>query len=72
MKLFFALDIEEGLRQRLEDLTQRMQQWDLPARWSHVHDFHLTLAYLGEVREDELTYLLYNTEPIVADQSRWS
>ncbi len=65
MKVFFALDLEESIRQRLEDLSLRMQQWDLPARWTHAHDFHITLAYIGEIAADELTYVLYNTQDIV-------
>ncbi len=68
MKCFFALRLQESLRNRLEQLSLRMQEWDLPARWVHPHDVHITLAYLGECAEDEMGALLYNVDMFLSSQ----
>lgn len=68
MKCFFALRLQEKIRNRLEQLCLRMQEWDLPARWAYPYDLHVTLAYVGDIAEDEIGGLLYGVDTLLASQ----
>lgn len=49
MRLFIALLLEEGTRERLVDVQRRLRQLDPSARYTLPEHLHLTLAFLGEV-----------------------
>lgn len=68
MKCFFALRLDEASHRRLEQLCLRMQEWQLPARWVHPADLHVTLCYLGEVAEDQLARLRYRVDTLLSSQ----
>ncbi len=44
-RLFIAIDLPEPVKERLEDLCSGVQG----ARWTRDRQFHVTLAFLGEV-----------------------
>ena len=49
MKHFLALALADGPRERLVQLSERLRQWNLPARWVHPEDYHITVRFLGEL-----------------------
>ncbi len=49
MNHFLALRPDADARDRLADLARRLRAWELPARWVHPEDYHLTLAFLGHL-----------------------
>jgi 2'-5' RNA ligase len=53
MNHFLALKLADQARDRLAAVAERLQAWQLPAAWVHPGDYHLTLAFLGELDEDE-------------------
>ena len=59
MRLFVAVDIDSHIRDRIEQI-QRQLQHDLNLRsreikWVRPEQIHLTLKFLGEVRDEMLT-----------------
>lgn len=59
MRLFAAIDIEPEVMQRIEQIQKRIQrQLNLARRdvkWVRPDQIHLTLKFLGEVRDDAVT-----------------
>ena len=70
MKLFFALRLREPVINRINETILRLRDWDLPARWTHSQDLHITLCYLGEVAEDRLKGLIHKVDMYLASQMR--
>lgn len=62
MKHFIALCPNAQTRDRLAAMSQRFQAWGLPANWVHTEDFHLTLAFLGELTDMEIDGMRYALE----------
>lgn len=57
MRLFVAIELPERLRTVVADLASRAAS-NLPrASWAKPENLHLTLAFLGELRPDELPRL---------------
>lgn len=51
MRLFVAIDPPEAVRRLIHDGTEQLRESDLPARWVGTDQLHLTLKFLGEIRE---------------------
>ena len=54
---FLGLRLNLDSVERLRAIADRLQQWELPARWTHPDDYHLTLVFLGELDDDAARYL---------------
>ena len=54
MNHFIALAPDADTRDRLAAVADRLRAWDLPARWVHPDDYHLTVAFLGPLEAAEL------------------
>jgi 2'-5' RNA ligase len=53
MNHFLALTLADVSRDRLAQVAERLQAWELPATWVDPEDYHLTVAFLGELDADE-------------------
>lgn len=54
---FLGLRLSRASADRLEAVARRLRAWELPARWTHPDDYHLTLVFLGAVDADEAACL---------------
>jgi RNA 2',3'-cyclic 3'-phosphodiesterase len=54
---FVGLRLSTDSMDRLDAVALRLRAWELPARWTRPEDYHLTLAFLGHVDDDEARYL---------------
>lgn len=59
MNHFLALRLADKPRDLLATLSQRFQDWQLPASWVHPEDLHLMMLFLGRCDGDELRSLPY-------------
>lgn len=66
MNLFFAFRLHQQCQQRLADTMQRFQSWQMPARWQHPDDLHITLAYLGAWDEDRVAQLRHDVDLLLS------
>lgn len=65
MNHFLALRLADAPRDRLAQVAERLQAWDLPAAWVSPQDYHLTVAFLGDLDSDE-AHLLPSAIDLVA------
>jgi RNA 2',3'-cyclic 3'-phosphodiesterase len=65
MNHFLALRLTDETRDRLAQIAGRLQAWDLSALWVSPQDYHLTVAFLGELDADE-AHLLPSAIDLVA------
>ncbi|MBN1489061.1 MAG: RNA 2',3'-cyclic phosphodiesterase [Phycisphaerae bacterium] len=49
MRCFVAIELSDGIQQRLSGLQQRQSSLDRAIRWALPEQIHLTLKFLGEV-----------------------
>jgi 2'-5' RNA ligase len=55
MRLFVALDIDPGIRQRITEFRNQMRLLAPDVRWVAPETFHITLQFLGETKRlDEI------------------
>src|SRR5260221_13364461 len=54
MRLFVALDIPEEIRTRLTEFVERVHALAPDARWAKPESLHVTLKFIGEVKEERL------------------
>jgi 2'-5' RNA ligase len=50
--------------ERLAGICARLQQWELPARWTHPEDLHLTLRFLGQCDHHEISSMPWCLEQV--------
>lgn len=62
MRLFVAIAPPSGVLDELEELAAPLRQTRQDLRWTNRSAWHVTLAFLGEVRESKLTDLLARLE----------
>jgi RNA 2',3'-cyclic 3'-phosphodiesterase len=51
MRIFIALDIPGEIRARLAEYVERVRAYAPDARWARTEGLHVTLKFVGEVRE---------------------
>lgn len=54
MRLFVAINLPEGERQRIYEAAAPLRDAGMPFRWIPESNFHLTLKFLGEVRQETI------------------
>ena len=54
MRIFIALDIPGEIRARLAEYVERVRPYAPEARWARVEGLHLTLKFVGEVKDQQL------------------
>lgn len=52
MRLFIALNLPDKARQRLYSALAPLRAGGFPVRWTDPDNYHLTLKFLGEVRNE--------------------
>ena len=70
MRCFVAIDIDEGIRTALQKLQQEIAKAaDIKksdAKWVHPDSMHLTLKFLGEVRDQEVMDVCNTAKAVAA------
>lgn len=57
MRVFIALNLPKKERERVHRAAQRLRDAQLPVRWVDADNLHVTLKFLGEVREDRIVWV---------------
>jgi len=69
-RLFIAINLPEKVQNRLSSYLSKYQE--LPAKWTKKQNIHITLLFLGYVKDDEISEILKNTEQIVKNHNSFS
>jgi 2'-5' RNA ligase len=57
MRLFVAIGLPSEIQTKLEEFQNELKPFARDAKWVNPKSIHLTLKFLGEVKEDKLTEL---------------
>jgi RNA 2',3'-cyclic 3'-phosphodiesterase len=67
MRVFVALDIDDGIRSRIARYLDGVRGFAPDARWVRPESLHVTLKFIGEKSEDEVETIRRALETIVAE-----
>lgn len=59
-RIFISINLPENTKKKLLDYGKKWQ--NLPAIWTKEHNLHITLAFLGYVREENIPDILNKTK----------
>ncbi len=54
MRLFLALNLPKKERERIERSARPLRERELPVRWVDIEEYHVTLKFLGPLREGRI------------------
>jgi 2'-5' RNA ligase len=57
MRLFVAVDLDEGTRNGAAGIIGELSRKDFDVKWVDPANLHMTLKFLGEVREDQVNFI---------------
>jgi 2'-5' RNA ligase len=57
MRLFVAIGLPEEIEKKLEEFQNELKPYARDAKWVNPKSIHLTLKFLGEVKEEKLAAL---------------
>jgi len=65
MRAFFCVELEEPLRQTLQQFTRPLRQTAADVSWVKSENLHITLKFLGEIDSALLSQLREATEEVI-------
>lgn len=64
MRIFVGIDLKPPLKSEIIKLQSKIKPYAVKGNWKNEDDFHLTLKFLGDIREDHLIGLFETLEKI--------
>jgi 2'-5' RNA ligase len=68
MRIFVALDLDQAIRQRIEDFIKEVCSLAPDARWMNGESLHITLKFIGEKPEAAVAQIQAALQSIHAEQ----
>jgi len=72
MRVFFAVDIDNDVKNEVEMLVESFKKIDDRIKWINVSNMHITLYFFGEIKEDVLSPLMNLIEKSLKEIDRFS
>jgi len=69
-RLFIAINLPENIKNKLRDFQSKWSE--LPAKWTKKQNLHITLVFLGYVKDEEIPEILKIIEEIGDKHSSFS
>lgn len=66
MNYFFALELPAEAQQTVWQSAEEWRKQGANARWCNPADYHITLKFLGDIKQAEQMHLIEAAEPIAA------
>ena len=54
MRMFVAIELEREVKENIISLMSKLKKEDFDIKWTEPENLHITLKFLGEVREDSV------------------
>lgn len=64
MRIFVGIDLKPTLKGKIIKLQSKIKPHAVKGNWKNEDDFHLTLKFLGDISEEQLTGLFETLEKI--------
>ncbi|MCD6472048.1 RNA 2',3'-cyclic phosphodiesterase [Candidatus Aerophobetes bacterium] len=69
MRVFIALNISSSIREKIAEVQKRLKETENRVRWVNPAIIHLTLKFLGEIREEKLKEVFKAVEKVSSESS---
>jgi RNA 2',3'-cyclic 3'-phosphodiesterase len=66
MRLFIALDIDDGIRERISRFVEGIRNFSPDARWVREESLHITLKFIGEQADEKVEVIQRSLDGISA------
>lgn len=66
MRTFIAIDFDEAVKNELNTFIQELRKFPVNMRWAHSKGMHLTLKFLGEIKEGQIPAIKEQLEKITS------
>ena len=67
IRSFIAIEIPQPLKSRMEEIQRELRRTDADVKWVRPEAIHLTLKFLGSIRQEDVERISQALTPIVAD-----
>jgi 2'-5' RNA ligase len=67
MRLFVALDIDDGIRARIARFLDGVREFAPDARWTRPESLHVTLKFIGEQSDEDVVKIKRALDAIAAE-----
>ena len=67
IRSFIAIEIPQPLKSRMEEIQRELRRTDADVKWVRPGAIHLTLKFLGSIRQEDVERISQALPPIVAD-----
>ena len=67
IRSFIAIEIPPPLKSRMEEIQRVLRRTDADVKWVRPAAIHLTLKFLGSIRQEDVERISQALTPIVAD-----
>lgn len=57
MRLFVAMDLSDSVREAITTFVQKLREACPAAKWARTEGLHITLKFIGEVKEPRITQI---------------
>lgn len=54
MRLFVAIDLDRNAKEKISGIISQMNKGDYDVKWTDPENIHITLKFLGEVRDEQV------------------
>ena len=68
IRSFIAIEIPPPLKSRMEEIQRELRRTDADVKWVRPEAVHLTLKFLGAIRQEEVEKISLALAPVVAGE----
>lgn len=72
MRLFVAVNLPDDVRERIRAVSASLEEKGYPVRWLPPENYHLTLKFLGEVRNERVPTVSRVVERVASQTGAFS
>ncbi len=68
MRVFIAAEIDTRIKNNISSIQECLRKASLPVKWVRPDNIHITLKFLGEIRETALVDVLRTVDEVLKDR----
>lgn len=72
IRAFIAIDFDKNTKSYFEYINKELKSYSIKGRFTHIDNFHLTLHFIGELEQHNITNLLPTLEKCITKHDAFS